>query len=242
MRNETLDAASTTRSGAACAQCGWRAWFAPANLDWHEVSETQNAVEHRHAVRRGHHLFHAGDPLHMIYVLTSGSLKTSMVDRDGRVQVTGFSLPGELVGIEAIASGSYPCNVMAMEDSRCCGIRYSDLERLGHRISAVQCHLNRAMSREINRDHELMFLLGNLSAEQRTAHFLLDFSARSAAPAGCNKAIRLSMSRREIASYLGLKVETISRVMTRFVLRRILDVSGKQIRVVDANALQNILG
>ena len=137
MRNDPIDVASTTRSGAACAQCGWRAWFAPATLDWHELIEIQNAVEHRHGVRRGQHLFRAGDPLQMIYVLTSGSLKTSINDRDGRVQVTGFSMPGELVGIEAIASGSYPCNVMAIEDSRCCGIRYSDLERLPFTRAAV---------------------------------------------------------------------------------------------------------
>ncbi len=242
MRNVSIDAASTTRPRSGCAQCGWRAWFAPANLDWHELIEIQSAVEHRHAVQRGQHLFRAGDPLHMLYVLTSGSLKTSMADRDERVQVTGFSMPGELVGIEAIASGSYPCNVVAIEDSRCCGIRYSDLERLGHRIPALQSHLHRAMSREINRDHELMFLLGNLSAEERTAHFLLNLSGRYPLRGGGDELFRLAMSRREIASYLGLEVETISRVMTRLVTRRILEVRGKDIRVIDSKALQNILG
>lgn len=229
-------------AGAICAGCGWCDWFAPALTDAQATVEMQCAVEHRHAVRRGRPLLRAGEPLQMIYALTRGLLKTSLADLEGRVQVTGFSLPGELVGIEAIAGGSYPCNVTAVEDSICCGIRYADLDRLSHGNGALQNHLHRAMSREINRDHELMFLLGNMSADERVAQFLLNLSARYAALGRSAACFRLSMSRREIASYLGLKVETISRVMTRLNGRRIIAVSGKDIEVRSFEGLQQIVG
>jgi CRP/FNR family transcriptional regulator len=233
---------SPVQAVGACAGCGMFSWCLPANLNMREAAQVDCVTEHRRSIKRGDFLFHAGGPLGSLYIVNSGSLKTSIVDAGGRTQVTGFSLPGELVGIEAIDGGTYPCDVIAMEDSSCCGMRYADLERLSSSIPALQLHIHRMMSREITRDYGLMFLLGSMRAEERVAQFLLGLSMRYAARGYSASHFRLCMTRIDIGSYLGLRLETVSRIMARFSERGILDIVGRDINVKSLAGLQQIIG
>ena len=226
----------------ACHGCGVFSWCLPANLKPHEAEQVERVTEHRRAIKRDGYLLRAGDTLTSLYMVHSGSVKTSITDRHGREQVTGFSLPGELVGIEAIDSGKYPCNVIALEDSSCCGIVYADLDRLSRTIPALQQHIHRAMSREITRDYGLMLLLGSMRAEERVAHFMLSLSKRLAARGYSESQFRLCMSRRDIGSYLGLALETVSRIMSRLKSEQILDVMRKEVRVMSPSGLRNFVG
>ncbi len=227
---------------AACTGCGMVSWCLPANLNPLESAQIDDVTEHRRDLKRGRFLFHAGDDFKSLYIVNSGSVKTTIADDEGRVQVTRFSLPGDLVGVEAIGSGKYPCSVIAMEDSSCCGIRYTDLCRLGRGMPALQIHLHRMMSHEITRDYGLMFLLGSMGAEERVAQFLLGLSARYLARGYSPSQFRLCMSRLDIASHLGLRLETVSRVMSRLSQRDILAIVGREINVKNPLRLQEILG
>jgi CRP/FNR family transcriptional regulator len=226
----------------ACAGCGFTSWCAPANLSLLEAEEIEDVTEHQRTIKQNDYLVRAGDVLNSLYVVKSGSLKTSMPDEAGRAQLIGFSLPGEIIGMEAIGTGRYPSHVVALEDTTCCGIRYADLNRLGHGIQALQNHLHRAMSREITRDYNLMFMLGSMNAEERLSAFLLNLSERYSARGYSASHFRLSMTRQDIGSYLGLKLETISRLLTRLTDEKILEVRGRDIAIKNLESLQQIIG
>jgi len=227
---------------ADCTGCGLISWCRPARLNPFESAQLEGAAEHRRNLKRGGYLFRAGDTFKSLFIVNSGSVKTTIADHQGRIQVTRFSLPGDLVGIEAIDSGRYPCNVIAMEDSSCCGISYTDLCQLGRGMPALQIHLHRMMSDEITRDYGLMFLLGSMGAEERVAQFLLNLSARHHARGYSSSQFRLCMSRHDIASHLGLRLETVGRILARFSQRGILAILGRDISVKNPLRLQQILG
>jgi CRP/FNR family transcriptional regulator, anaerobic regulatory protein len=242
MRNVSAQNVSSARPRGNCAGCGFVSWCLPADLNPAELAQIEQLTEHRRAVKRDLHLFHAGDALHSLYVVNSGSVKTSMPDEDGRAQLIGFSLPGDIIGLEAIGSGKYPSDVIALEDTSCCGIHYGDLARLSQSIPALQHHLHRVMSREITRDYDLMFMLGSMSAEERLAAFLLNLSERYSARGYSALHFRLSMTRQDIGSYLGLKLETISRLLTRLADEQIVEVHGRDIAIKNLEGLQQIIG
>jgi CRP/FNR family transcriptional regulator len=225
-----------------CADCGLITWCLPAMLDTPEVRQLEHAMRHRRAIKRNGTLFHAGDALGSLYIVHSGSVKTSIVDDKGREQVTGFSLPGEIVGIEAIDGGKYPCNVSALEDSSFCGIQYADLNRLCHGFPLLQSHIHRVMSREITRDYGLIFMLGSMDAEERMATFLLNLLRRCSVLDVPATQLRLSMTRQDIASYLGLRVESISRILSRLGASGVIEVCGREIKVTNMQALTHIIG
>lgn len=238
----SISAIAPLKGNNACSGCGLIAWCRPAHLNPREGAQIESVTEHRHTLKRDRVLFHSGDALASLYIVNSGSLKTTIADNDGRVQVTGFSLPGDMVGIEAIGSGRHPCDVIAMEDSSCCGAGYADLSRLSQSMPALQIHLHRMMSREITRNYGLMFLLGSMGAEERVAQFILNLSARYAARGYSASQFRLCMTRIDIGSYLGLRLETVSRVMTLLSNRNILEFAGRDINVRSLGGLQQIIG
>lgn len=224
-----------------CSDCGLITWCLPAMLDSPEVHQLERVMRHRRAISRNGSLFHAGDALGSLYIVHSGSVKTTIVDDNGREQVTGFSLPGEIVGIEAIDGGKYPCNVTALEDSSFCGIHYADLNRLCQGSPPLQSHIHRVMSREITRDYGLIFMLGSMDAEERMATFLLNLVKRCPSSADAGMRLRLTMKRQDIASYLGLRVESISRILARFSAAGVIEVCGREINVTNMQALEHVL-
>lgn len=225
-----------------CPNCGFDSWCVPANLTSLESKQFNDRIEHRRPIKRSKHLHLAGAPLESLYVINSGFLRTSMADSDGREQVMGFSMTGELVGLDAIGTGKYLCDSIALEDSSLCGMRYSDLEELGHTIPALQHHFHQVMSAEITRDHGIMALLGVMSAEERVATFLLNLSMRFSARGYSGINFRLPMTRQDIGSYLGLKLETVSRILSHFNNIQFISINQRDIEIKSIQKLRQRIG
>lgn len=240
MRVQFRTATPARPAREACPGCGLHAWLEPAGLDAADDRRVEALCEHRLLVRRDHHLIHAGEPLNRLYFVNSGSLKSTLPNAEGRLQLVGFSLPGEILGMSAIGTGMHPGNVVALEDSGCCSIRYVDLIQLCQEIPALQHHLHQVMSRKIKRNYELMLMLGSMHAEERLVNFLLDLSHRHAARGYSGSQFRLSMTRQDIGSYLGLKLETVSRLLANLNNDGVIGVDRREIIFKNLEALKEI--
>jgi CRP/FNR family transcriptional regulator len=225
-----------------CPNCGFDTWRLPAKLTLHEAAEFNACISHRRPLKRNEHLHHVGSALTSLHVLHSGFLMTRVTDENGREQITGFSMPGELVGLDALSAGRHECETSAVEDSDLCGMPFADLEQLSRAIPELQRHFHRAMGAEIARDYGIMLLLGSLRAEERVALFVLNLSKRFAARGYSELHFRLPMSRQDIGNYLGLTLETVSRVLSRFNESRLLVINGKDLEIKDLVRLQQITG
>jgi CRP/FNR family transcriptional regulator len=160
---------------------------------------------------------------------------------DGRDQVTGFQMTGELLGLDGISGEMHTCNAIALEDSEVCAIPFLHLEGLSRQIHTLQHHFHKVMSREIVRDHGVMMLLGTMRAEERLAAFLLNLSQRFKARGYSPAEFNLRMSRDEIGSYLGLKLETVSRAFSRFQEDGLLAVHQRKIRILNTAGLRKLM-
>ena len=160
---------------------------------------------------------------------------------DGREQVTGFQMAGELLGLDGISTDHHACDATALEDSQVCMIPYGQLESMSREVTALQHQFHKIMSREIVRDHGVMLLLGSMRAEERLAAFLLNLTQRLQARGFSASALVLRMTREEIGSYLGLKLETVSRTFSKFQEDGILEVKQRDIRILDQDALQRVV-
>jgi len=199
-------------------------------------------VDERRHVDRGEALFRIGDTFTALFAVRTGFFKTCVTSEDGRDQVTGFQMAGELLGLDGIGSDRHTCDALALEDSNVCVIPFAMLEDLSREFSDLQRHFHRIMSREIVRDHDVMLLLGSMRAEERLAAFLLNLTKRLHARGYSSSSLVLRMSREEIGSYLGLKLETVSRAFSKFQQIGLLDVKQRQIVVLNPEGLQALIG
>jgi len=225
----------------ACSSCSLRELCLPAGLDAGEMERMDRLVTHRRRLRRGAGLYHAGEPLAGLFAIRSGFMKSCVLHDDGREQVAGFHMAGDLLGLDAIGSGNHTCDTVALEDTEVCEIPFTSLEQLSREMPSLQHQLHRIMSREIVRDHGVMMLLGSMSAGERLAAFLLNLSQRFAARGYSPSEFRLRMTREEMGSYLGLKLETVSRTLSSFQERGLIEVRQKQVRIVDFPGLKALL-
>ena len=225
----------------ACSACNLRELCLPVGLSDNELSSLDEMVSARRTVRRGESLFHAGDPFTALYAVRTGFFKTTVSAADGRDQVTGFQMAGELIGLDGISNDRHSCDAVALEDSQVCMIPYGQLESLSREFTLLQHQFHKIMSREIVRDHGVMLLLGSMRAEERLAAFLLNLTQRLQARGFSASALVLRMTREEIGSYLGLKLETVSRTFSKFQDEGILEVKQRDIRILDASALQRVV-
>ena len=226
---------------AACSQCNLRELCLPYGLSEDEVEKLDNLVAARRKVKRGHHLYRARDPFEALYAIKMGFFKTDIILEDGREQVTGFQMAGEILGMDGIGTEYHTCNSIALEDSEICVIPFAQLEQLSREVRALQRHFHKVMSREIVRDHGVMMLLGTMRAEERLAAFLLNLSQRFTARGYSPQEFHLRMTREEIGSYLGLKLETVSRAFSRFQDEGLISVHQKHIRILEAAGLKRLL-
>ena len=187
------------------------------------------------------HLYRAGEVFESIYAIRSGFFKTDVLLEDGRNQVTGFQMAGEILGMDGISGEAHTCNAVALEDSEVCIIPFSQLESLSREIRTLQHHFHKVMSREIVRDHGVMMLLGTMRAEERLAAFLLNLSQRFTARGYSPAEFHLRMTRDEIGSYLGLKLETVSRAFSHFQEDGLISVQQKHIVILDYAGLKELL-
>lgn len=198
-------------------------------------------VAGRRRLAHGESLFRAGDRFDAVYAVWTGFFKTVVATRQGREQVTGFQMAGELLGLDGIAAGRYEVEAIALEDSQVCLIPYAQLQTLAHEMPLLQRQFNRLMSREIVNDHGVMVQLGSMHAEERVAAFLLDLTHRLQARGFSASSVLLRMSREEMGSFLGLKLETVSRALSKFQASGLLFVRQRQIRITDPTGLQQLL-
>lgn len=221
-----------------CRNCGFATWSLPAGLSLREASQFNDRIVHQRLVRRDEYLHHAGSVLALLNVINSGCLKTRITNDGGHEQIMGFSMPGELVGMDAIGAHRQLSDTVALEDSHLCGIAYHDLEQLTRDIPALQHHLHRTMGAEIARNYGVMRLLGTMRAEQRISLFLLNLSKRFAARGYSDVHFSLPMTRHEIGNYLGLSLETVSRVFSRLDDIQLIAINGRDIEIRNLTQLQ----
>jgi CRP/FNR family transcriptional regulator len=225
----------------ACSSCNLRELCLPVNLTQAEVDMVEKLTQHKRSYRRGEYLYRSGSKFHSLYAIRTGFFKTQVLHEDGREQVTGFQMAGEIIGLDAISTDFHTCDAIALEDSEVCEMPFSSLEELSRDIPSLQHHLHKIMSREIVRDQGIMLLLGSMRAEERLGAFLLNLSQRYAARGYSPYSFQLRMTRQEIGSYLGLKLETVSRTLSLLQQRGFINISNKSLELLDIAGLQSSL-
>jgi CRP/FNR family transcriptional regulator, anaerobic regulatory protein len=224
-----------------CSSCNLREMCLPGMLCGEDLARVENVVYARRRVKRGDALFNAGADFSAIYAIRSGFFKISQVDAEGREQVSGFSMGGELMGLEGLGAGKYHGTAIALEDSEVCVLPYALVEEMAREIPALQRQLHAVLAREIVRDHGVMMLLGSMRAEERLATFLLNLSKRFMRRGFSASDFHLRMTREEMGSYLGLKLETVSRLFSAFQKDGLIDVQQKHVRIVSIAGLEAVL-
>ncbi len=214
----------------------------PVGLAQDEMARLDELVETRRRIRRGETLYDAASAFAGLYAIRSGFFKTHLLHSDGRDQVTGFYMNGEILGMDGISASRHSCGATALEDSEICFIPYARMEELSRELPGLQHHFYRVMSREIVRDQGVMMLLGSMRAEERLAAFLLNLSQRLAARSYSPSEFHLRMTREEIGSYLGLKLETVSRIFSRLQEEGLISVQQRHIRIDDLGGLRKLIG
>ena len=225
----------------ACSNCNLRELCMPLALNEEELQKLDNLVTTRHKKVRGDTLYRNGEKFSALYAIRTGFFKTSVAAEDGRDQVTGFQMAGEVIGLDGIVSDHHTCDAVALEDAEVCVMNFDRLEDLSREINALQRHVHKIMSREIVRENGVMLLLGSMRADERLAAFLLNLVQRLHARGFSQSELVLRMTREEIGSYLGLKLETISRTFSKFVEEGIVEVKQRHVRIMNPDALKLIV-
>lgn len=226
---------------AACSNCSVLELCLPLGLTTLEIERLDTLIVQRLKVKKGAALYRAGDPLRSLYAVRIGSFKTSVVSVDGREQVTGFQIPGEMLGLDAISTDLHACNAVALEDSEVCPIHFSHLEKLARELPSLQHNLNKILSREIVRDHDMLMMLGNMNSDERLAAFLMNMSQRLNTRGYSSSNFVLKMRREEIGSYLGLRLETICRGIAHLRDQGLVEITGRDVNIMDLDGLKQLI-
>jgi len=250
MHTKERDTCTATPRGASrrkhnvveCESCGLYGMCQVAGLEAPVPDLLDEIVGRREPVAAGDYVIAAGAPFREIYAVKSGSFKTYVTMTNGEQQIIDFYFPGELMGLEGMSEGAYPHAVEALEASSVCRLDFSKLHLLGARLGDFQQQLIAALSRRARQDQWVPLLMGAQNAEQRTATFLLSLSSRFAEHDLPSLRFKLPMSRHDIANYLGLAVETVSRMVQRFQSMELLEVHGRHVEVRNLDALRKIAG
>lgn len=213
----------------------------PMGLSMDELTRVDELVAIRRPVKRGAGLFHSGEKFTSLYAIRTGFFKTCVTTEDGRDQVTGFQMAGEIIGLDGIVNDQHTCDAIALEDAEVCVMPFDRIEEISREVNALQHHVHKIMSREIVREHGVMLLLGSMRAEERLAAFLLNLVQRLQARGFSKSDLVLRMTREEIGSYLGMKLETVSRTFSKFAEEGMIEVSQRNICIRDADALKRIV-
>lgn len=226
----------------ACTDCSLRSLCLPFGLDGEELVRLDEIIKRPRPLQRSQRLYHPGDEFRSLYVVRSGSIKTYTTTSAGEQQITGFHLPGELVGLDGVSTDQYNCTAEALETTSVCDLPFSRLESLSGQIPGLQRQLHRLMSKEILAEQQLLLQLGKMSAESRVAAFLMSISMRLENRGFSPTEFNLTMTRTDIGNYLGMAVETVSRQFTHFQEQEILKASRKYIQILKPNVLREMSG
>ena len=225
-----------------CSTCMLGHVCIPVGMAAAEVEQLDELVKERVRVEKGKPLYVLQDALDAVYGVRYGSIKTQIEDAAGHMQITGFHLPGEIVGLDGMLEGKHVSSAVAMEDSEVCVIRLSQIDQVASHLPSLQHQMRRLMSRELSRSYQMLASLGSMRSEQRLAAFLLNLSQRYAALGYSSTEFVLRMSREEIGNYLGLTLETASRLFSRFAREGLIRINQREVRLLDIPALKQLLG
>ena len=213
----------------------------PVDLSPADLERIDTLVGTRRKISRGESLYHNGEAFDSLFAIRTGFFKTSVTLEDGREQVTGFQMAGEIMGLDGIVSDHHTCDAVALENAEVCVMPFEKIEELSREVNALQHHVHKIMSREIVREHGVMRMLGSMRAEERLAAFLLNLTTRLHARGFSRSELVLRMTREEIGSYLGLKIETVSRTFSKLVEDGVLEVKQKNLRILQPETLRDLV-
>ena len=222
----------------SCAACSMHQLCLPMGLEDADIDRLDKIIGKRRRLERDEALYKMGDPFRNLYAVRFGHFKTYQINAAGEAQITGFQMAGELLGMDAISGDRHHCDAVALEDSEVCEIPFAHLEELFGHVPALLRHFHRIMSQEITREQNVMLLLGNMRAEQRFAVFLINLSARYAARGYSATRFQLRMSREDIGNYLGLTIESISRLLSRFKKLGLVQVDKREVELLEPARLK----
>lgn len=224
----------------SCGDCRLNALCLPISLQVDDIDKLDSIVQRGRPLQKGDHLYRAGEDFQSVYAIRSGTIKSIRVTDDGLEQVTGFYLPGEIVGMDGIGHNRYSNSAIALETASVCEIPFARMEELSLQMPSLQRHFFQLMSKEITQDQQLITLLSKNSAEERISSLLLSISSRNHQRGLSPTHFRLPMSRADIGNYLGLTVETVSRVLSRFQKQELISVDKREIEINSLDQLRNI--
>ncbi len=239
---ETDKIVSLSQIKLGCKNCSLHELCLPLGISAADLDRLERIISRSRPMQRGVHLYHQGEPFRSVYAIRTGSLKTYTISDDGNEQITGFHLPGELVGLEGITNEAYTGAARTLETTNVCEIPFNQLEALSGDLPSLRHQLLRIMGKEILEEQGLLMLLGKKAAEARLASLLLSLSSRFSERGFSAFEFRLTMTRSDIGNYLGLAVETVSRILTRFHEQGLLTADGKLVKVHDMAVLRQIAG
>ena len=225
-------------SQVTCGDCRLAPLCLPIALSADEIDQLDEIVKRGRPLNKNDHLFREGEEFQSIFAVRSGSFKAYSITDDGNEQVTGFYLPGEIMGMDGISSMHHCSSAVALETSSVCEIPFPRLEELSTQLPSLQHRFFQIMGQEIAKDQRMLTLLGKNSAEERVGSLLLSISSRNHRRHLSATQFRLTMSRAEIGNYLGITVETVSRIFSRLQKQGVLEVKNKDIEILDINQLQ----
>ena len=238
--SQLIPAVTVDALRARCATCSMHQLCLPMGLDMGDIDKLDRIIGRRRKVARGGTLFRIGDPFVNLYAIRFGHFKTYQINPSGEQQITGYQMAGELLGMDAIGADRHHCDAVALEDSEVCEIPFPRLEELFSQMPTLLRHFHRIMSQEITREQNIMLLLGNMRAEQRFAAFLVNLSSRYATRGYSSSSFQLRMSREEIGNYLGLTIESVSRLLSRFKKHGWLQVDKRELTILDPHMLKGL--
>lgn len=222
-----------------CAGCRLHKFCLPTGLSGVDTNRLGNIITHRR-ILKDEPLYKMDDRFRSLYAIHLGHFKTHQVSSSGLEQIAGFHMAGELLGMDGISRDRHQCYAIALEDSEVCEIPYARLETLFAEMPPLLRQFHRLMSEELSREQTSMLLLGNMRAEPRFAAFLLNLSARYSARGYSSTNFHLRMSREDIGNYLGLTIESISRIIARFRNRGLVRITNREVELLDLSTLRSI--
>ena len=228
--------------GIACKDCMLHPLCLPLSLGDDGVDQLEAIIHRGRPLQKGDYLFQQGDSFDSIYAIRSGSLKAYSITSTGQEQIVGFFFPTEIVGLAAVNCYTHPVSAVALETTAVCEIPFARMEQLFEELPALRQRVMSVMGKELRDYQEMMLILSKKTADERVATFLMNLALRFARRGFSANAFRLTMSRNEIGNYLGMAVETVSRVFTRFQKQDRIRVHGKEVEILDPNALWALAG
>ena len=222
-----------------CADCRLAGICLPISLEIEDIDRLDKIIQRGRPVHKKDHVYHAGDSFKSVYAVHSGAVKTVKITEDGIEQITGFHLPGEIIGMDGLASNVHTNSAIALETAAVCEIPFNRLEELSAKVPSLQRRFLQLMSKEIAEEQQLITMLSKNSADERIAALLLSISTRNHNRGLSSSEFYLPMSRSDIGNFLGLTIETVSRIFTRFHKNGVIELDKKHVKINDIDALRS---